>query len=456
MILSSALGCSKFQADHNVRLSYVTGAMYKGIASIPLVLAMAKSGLLSFFGSGGLDLADIELALQQIRAQVATDLPYGMNLLHSPDHPELELETVKLFLRYGVKCVEAAAYMNLTPAVVLFRLKGIAALGPARANKIIAKVSHPEVASKFMQPPPEALLRELVQGHLLTAEEATLGGKLPVATDICVEADSGGHTDQGVALALFPAMLALRDHHMQRFGYERSIRMGAAGGIGTPAAAAAVFIMGADFITTGSINQCTVEAGTSDAVKDLLQDAGIRDTTYAPSGDMFEIGARIQVLKKGLFFPARAAKLFELYTRYNSLDQIDAAMLDQLEQRYFGRSLDLVWQETSAYYASRHPPTLTEAEQHPKRKMALIFKWYFVHSSRLALQGAVAEKVNFQIHCGPSLGAFNAWVKGTELEPWRTRHVVHIGEAIMRGAADLISKRMRTLTETTAASQVKI
>ncbi len=60
----------------------------------------------------------------------------------------------------------------------------------------------------------------------------------------------------------------------------------------------------------------------SDSVKDLLQDINIQDTDYAPAGDMFEIGAKVQVLKKGVFFPARAGKLFMLYNHYNALEEI--------------------------------------------------------------------------------------------------------------------------------------
>src|SRR6185295_12181791 len=116
------------------------------------------------------------------------------------------------------------------------------------------------------------------------------------------------------------------------------IHVGAAGGIGTPQAAAAALIMGADFILTGSINQCTVEAGTSDAVKDLLQELNVQDTDYAPAGDMFEIGARIQVARRGLFFPARANKLYELYQRHGSLDEIDPKTRQQIQDRYFKRS----------------------------------------------------------------------------------------------------------------------
>ena len=80
--------------------------------------------------------------------------------------------------------------------------------------------------------------------------------------------------------------------------------------------------MGADFILTGSINQCTQEGGISDSAKNMLQNINVQDTEYAPAGDMFEIGAKVQVLKKGVFFPARANKLYMLYTQYNSLDEI--------------------------------------------------------------------------------------------------------------------------------------
>ena len=168
---------------------------------------------------------------------------------------------------------------------------------------------------------------------------------------------------------------------MMRYQYAKAIRVGAAGGIGTPQAAAAAFILGADFIMTGSINQCTVEAGTSNAVKDMLQTMNVQDTTYAPAGDMFEIGAKVQVLRKGLFFPARANKLYELYRHYDSLDEIDDKTRQQIQEKYFQRSFATVWEDTKAYYLKEKPEEIVKAEQNPKHKMALIFRWYFVHSS---------------------------------------------------------------------------
>jgi trans-AT polyketide synthase, acyltransferase and oxidoreductase domains len=47
--------------------------------------------------------------------------------------------------------------------------------------------------------------------------------------------------------------------------------------------------------------------------------------------------------------------------------------------------------------------------------------------------------VDFQVHCGPALGAFNQWVAGTELQSWRGRHVDQIAERLMAAAADHLS-----------------
>ena len=75
-----------------------------------------------------------------------------------------------------------------------------------------------------------------------------------------------------------------------------------------------------------------------------------------------------------------------------------------------------------------------------KKQMACVFKWYFSYSTELALNGDEQNKVNFQIHCGPALGAFNQWVKGTKLEDWRNRHVDEIGFELMESTASYITR----------------
>ncbi len=77
--------------------------------------------------------------------------------------------------------------------------------------------------------------------------------------------------------------------------------------------------MGAAYVVTGSVNQACVESGTSDAVRKMLAEAGQADVTMAPAADMFEMGVKVQVLKRGTMFAMRAAKLYELYRAYPSL-----------------------------------------------------------------------------------------------------------------------------------------
>ncbi|MGV9897579.1 acyltransferase, partial [Streptomyces tendae] len=229
-------------------------------------------------------------------------------------------------------------------------------------------------------------------------------------------------------------------------GYPDGIRVGAAGGLGAPESLAAAFVLGADFVVTGSVNQCTPQAGTSEAVKDLLARADVQDTGYAPAGDMFEIGARVQVLRRGTLFAARANKLYQVYRQYDGLEAIDAKLRRTIEDGWFHRELEQVWKETREYYLrAGRPQEVERAEQDPGHRMALVFRWYFVHSTRMAMRGDPAERVNYQIHTGPAIGAFNRFAAGTALADWRNRHVDAVAEALMAGAARVLQDRFSSL-----------
>ena len=443
------LGSALFRRRFGVKYAYAAGAMYRAIAAPAMVVRMGKAGMLSFFGAGGLPFADIERAIRTIQDALRHGEPYGLNLLANYAYPESERQTVELYLRYKVRVIEAAAFMQMTPALVLFRLKGLTRGKDGRietAHRILGKVSRPEVAEAFMSPAPDYIVQQLLREGLVSAEQVELARHVPVAEDICVEADSGGHTDGGIPSVLFPAMLQLKRVMEQKFGYAEPICMGLAGGIGTPEAAAAAFMMGADFILTGSINQCTVDAGTSDDVKTLLQDINVQDTDYAPAGDMFETGAKVQVLKKSVFFPTRANKLFSLYNHYASLDDIPEKTRKQLQTTYFKKTFEAVWEESRTYLEGqgmRHE--IVKAEANPKHKMALVFRWYFGYTNRLALAGTQDERVNYQVHTGPALGAFNQWVKGTALESWTKRHADEIGKKLLEESADYLNRSVERL-----------
>jgi trans-AT polyketide synthase/acyltransferase/oxidoreductase domain-containing protein len=449
-----ALGSAAFRRDHSVRLAYVAGSMYKGVASEEMVLRMGRSRLLAFFGTGGLPPRRVEAAVEQFARRLGPDLPYGANLLAVVDRPRAEDEMVEILLRHRVPRIEAASFVTVSKGLARYRASGLRRArdgGVAVAHRVLAKVSRPDVAVAFLQPAPPDLLAALREERRITAEEAELARMVPVADDVCAEADSGGHTDQRPLVTLLPELCRLRDRTGQDFPPTAAVRVGVAGGLGSPEAIAAAFVLGADFVLTGSVNQCTVEAGTSDTAKDLLQQAEAHDTAIVPAGDMFEIGAKTQVLKRGLFFPARAVKLHELYRRHDSLDDLDPQTAEQLQRRVFRRSFAEVWAETREHYRRTAPEQVERADREPKHKMALVFRWYFVHSTRLALSGSPDQRVDYQIACGPAMGALNGLLRGTPREDWRRRHVDDLADLLMAGAAEVLDRRVRTLLNGTAA-----
>jgi PfaD family protein len=433
------LGDASFCADHGLRYPYLAGAMANGIGSADIVEAMCSAGMLGFFGSAGLLADRVETALQRLTNSLA-GRPFGFNLIHSPNEPHLENKVVDLYLRYGLRLVEASAYLDLTLPVVRYRTHGIHEGPDGRVvtpNRVIVKVSRVEVASKFFAPPPERLLAELVrQGHL-TAEQARLAARIPVAQDLTTEADSGGHTDNRPAITLLPTMLALRDRMQAQYGYDQPLRVGAAGGIATPASAAAAFAMGAAYVLTGSINQACIESGSSDAVREMLAQAEQPDVAMAPAADMFEMGVKVQVLKRGTMFAMRAARLYELYRSHASLEEIPATERAQLEKTIFRLPLEEVWAQTRAFFQQRDPSQLQRAEKDAKHRMALVFRWYLGQSSRWANAGEPSRRMDYQVWCGPAMGAFNEWAKGSFLEQARNRRIVAVALNILYGAAVL-------------------
>ena len=331
--------------------------------------------------------------------------------------------------------------------VVRFRLAGLyeAPDGQVRSRHfVMAKVSRPEVAQRFLAPAPVKLVQALVDQGYVTADQARLANRLPVASDLTVEADSAGHTDAGVMATLLPAMRLIQHRTHAQYQYDQPVRLGAGGGIGTPETAACAFLLGADYIVTGSINQCTIEAGISATAKDMLGRMGVRDTAYAPAGDMFELGARVQVLKKGVLFPVRANRLYELWRRHEGIDQIDRKVRLEIQDKFFARSFEDVWLETQEHYARVAPLELERARQ-PRVRMAMIFKWYFVHSTRLALAGDASQKANYQLHCGPALGAFNQWVADTPLASWQDRGVASIAVLLLEQTSQYLHDRLHEL-----------
>ncbi|MTH96160.1 PfaD family polyunsaturated fatty acid/polyketide biosynthesis protein [Roseibium sp. RKSG952] len=431
------LGNRDFGQVLDCRFPYVCGEMARGIASPEMVIEAVKAGFAGFFGSAGLRVPVVRDAILSIREAVGENTAWGMNLIHSPDRPERETELVDLFLAEGVANVSASAFMRLSKDVVRFSAAGLHVSGTGgivRKTRVFAKISRPEVASAFLLPPPEKMLAALVQDGAITEQQAELQRRLPVAEFITVEADSGGHTDGRPLGALFPAIRETLDRAVERYGYDRPVFLGAAGGIGTPAAVASAFAIGADYVLTGSINQASVEANLSDDAKAMLCEADVADIALAPAADMFEIGAKVQVLKKGTLFATTGQRLDALYRRYQSLDELPARDREWVEKKVLRQPFDAAWAETRAYHARNKPDLVARADTNDKLKLALVFKRFLFLGSQWARDGNADRRLDYQVWCGPAMGAFNTWAHGTFLAEAQNRTVRQIGLNLLEGA----------------------
>lgn len=433
------LGDRSFQEVHGTRHAYIGGAMANGIASAQMVIELGKVGALGMFGAAGLTPARVEAAIDSIgQALDPLGKPWGVNLIHSPAEPSLEDAIVDLFLRRGVCRVEASAFMAMSPAIVRYAASGLhrdAEGRIQRRNFVIGKVSREEVARRFLEAPSAKILNALVESGRLTREEADLAAQLPVADDLTCEADSGGHTDNRPLPVLVPTILRLRDEIVARRGDARTIRIGAAGGLGTPGSVAAAFALGAAYVQTGSVHQSCVEAGLHPRARSMLAKAGMADVIMAPAADMFEMGVDVQVLKRGTLFAPRAKKLYELYRAHASFEEIAAEERERIERQLLRNDYVSAWASTRAFWEKREPAQAERGERDPKHRMALVFRSYLGLAARWAIDGVEDRDSDYQIWCGPAMGGFNRWVEGSFLEAPEARTVAQVALNLLEGAA---------------------
>ncbi len=186
------LGDRGFTAAHGVRFPYVIGEMARGIATPRMTIEGVRAGVMAFYGSAGLDLDTIEAGVREIQGALGQDAGgWGANLIHNLHNEAVEVATVDLFHRLGVRYVSASAFMRLTPAIVLYAVKGLrrGADGQiVRAGHIFAKVSRDEVARHFLSPAPEAMLHALVAEGRITARRSPARRRYT---------DRGGHHRRG-------------------------------------------------------------------------------------------------------------------------------------------------------------------------------------------------------------------------------------------------------------------
>ena len=211
-----------------------------------------------------------------------------------------------------------------------------------------------------------------------------------------MEADAGSHADMAL---LLPLMVRRRDKACCRRGREVDVRVGCGSGIGTPEAAASAFLLGADFVVGRSIHPVHGGGGHERRGEGPPAHAGVHDfEPAAPDGDLFELGAKVWVLKKDVLFPARANRLHALWRHHGSWEEIDAPARAKIERDCFGRSFERVWEELAA---QEPPEEIARAERDAPHRMALVFRWYCGHALRLARAGTEGQRLTTRCAAAP-------------------------------------------------------
>jgi PfaD family protein len=143
----------------------------------------------------------------------------------------------------------------------------------------------------------------------------------------------------------------------------------------------------------------------------------------------------LQVLRRGSMFAMRAQQLYRLYQTYDGIEALPGEERERLESQVFRRPLDEIWKECVEYFSRRDPDQLRRAADSPKRRMALVFRWYLGMASRWAVTGQADRTADYQIWCGPAMGAFNRWTAGSHLAAPANRSVAQIALNLLEGAA---------------------
>ncbi|MFE0417496.1 ACP S-malonyltransferase [Streptomyces tendae] len=428
------LGSAAFRRDYGTAYAYAAGSLADGVSGPAMLARLAARGLLGFLGTVGRSVEDITADLDRL-ADVAG--PYGL-ALPTVAAPASHLdEVVRLGLARGLRHAEASAAGGVSEPLVRWRFTG-ARRGPdgvpVAGRQLLVKVARTAQADAFLAPAPPALVTRLTDRGELTEEEAWAARRLPVAGDVCAESGPGWLTSDLAGPALLPAVLALRDRVGPRHGYAEPPRVGACGGLGDPGSVAAAFLRGADFVLTGSVNQAAPEARTSTAVKELLAGIGVDDTAQAPAEALFELGGRTRVTTAGTLFAARADALHQAYRAHASLDALDATTRRRFEDTIFHEPLAAVWERLREDLT---PERRARADRDDRHRMALVMRTYPTRATLLALTGDPRGRRDYQIPCGPAMGAFNDWARDTPFAAPDHRHVDAIALALLEGAAEL-------------------
>lgn len=433
------LGDREFMKKYNINLPYIVGPMHKGVSGYEFVKRLSDNNILSFVGTRGLSVDETQKIVVKLRGRKN----YGVSVDYDSFDKEHEKQIFELLIREKISVIQASSYFNLTENLVLYKLYGAKKNSNGEnciPNKIFLKTTRPEIAELFMTPVPENMLKKMHDEGKLSEEQVEIAKSIPLADEIIVVSFGADKTGSIPVNSFLPQVIAKKNALIKKYGYSENIHVGAAGSIGDPVSALDAFLLGADFIMTGSVNQCTAEAEISDMIKNKLQKVEIQDTEIIPTSHVYEIGMKMQVLKKGVFFTARALKLYEIYNKISKIEDIEPELLAQIQDKYFGKSIDAIYSEIKNELSEKE---IDRAETDSKFKFGLIIYWYYNYCTECAIRNDNVQNLNCLIPVSCAMGRINNFLEKTEYSDWKNRHPDIIAKLIMSGAEEKLDNILK-------------
>lgn len=442
-IVKKNLESQDFKTYLNLKYPYVCNSMYYNIVSPEMIIKLSNSGMLGFLGTSMRSLFEIREDINIIRREV-NEATFGLGIVHNKN-TKVEDEVFQFLLDEDIKIIEISDYLTVTKNIVKYKLKGINKHNTeteTQKHYIMAKVARIETAELFLKPAPTKIIEELIEEGEITTEESICGRNEPIADFISVITENDIHVSSPSNFMLFNEISKLSLEIQEKYGYIRKPFIGIEGGIGNPLAIANAFFIGADYVVTGSINQCSNQARISESVKDILQTLDIHDCESVPDLENMELGVMVNVVRKSTLFPARINKLYDLYRRYNSLDEIDSDILASLESRVFKESIEEFCKDSEKFFDEAELNTMRKSR---KGKILQIVKSYYYQALKNAIKGNEERKIDYCIRCNPTMGLFNRWAKGKDIESWVNRDVDVIGMMMLEEARKIIYENSNIL-----------
>ena len=433
-----SLGNQDFERTLNLKFPYVCGSMYYGIASPEMIIRLAKAGMLGFIGTSICNIESIKRDINIIKNKLDGEV-FGLGVTYNQNVNE-ENSIYNLILSEDIKIIEISDYMSITKNLIKYRVKGMQKSNYSNVmqpHHVMAKVSRIEMAELFLKPAPSDIIEALLEAGEITQNEAECAACVPVADFVSITSENDIHISSVPNFMLLSEIKKLSREIQKEYLFSKCSYIGIAGGIGNPDVIALSFLLGADYVVSGSINQCCKQANISDITKNILATVDIHDCEYVPDLKNMELGIKMNVVRKGLLFPARANKLFDLYKRYNAIDEIEADVIHSIETRIFKKNINTFSKESEKFFSESELKTFNT---NPKSKLLHIIKCYYQVALHDAIEGNENNKINFLIKCNPTMGFFNRWAKGKSIENWIDRDVDKIGIMMLEEASTIITK----------------